>query len=80
MRERIIYECEHCYKKRLLSKYQMKEHEEKCFYNPTTKSCITCESFNNWGTHRACDLKQDLSQSLRTNCSYWSELEEEEEM
>lgn len=45
MRERIIYECEHCHKKRLLSKYQMKEHEEKCFYNPNVKACITCRNF-----------------------------------
>lgn len=80
MRERIIYECEHCYKKRLLSKYQMKEHEEKCFYNPTTKSCITCGSFNCWGTDRSCESSEsniDLSEKLKSNCQYWSELEEE---
>jgi len=37
------YKCDFC-KKLLQTQSGMKKHEEKCFYNPKTNSCITCNS------------------------------------
>ncbi|MDU2680151.1 hypothetical protein [Clostridium sp.] len=45
MRERIIYECEHCNKKRLINKTQMRKHEDICWFNSKNKTCLTCEHF-----------------------------------
>jgi hypothetical protein len=45
MIERTIFECEHCHKKRLMNKSQMKNHEEICWYNPKNKSCLTCSNY-----------------------------------
>ena len=42
MRERVIFECEYCSKKRLINKTQMKRHEDICWYNPKNKSCLSC--------------------------------------
>jgi len=44
-----VYECEYCKKKVLRTKSGMKQHEKKCFWNPETKSCMTCENFLNGG-------------------------------
>jgi len=56
MNERIIYECEHCRKKRLLSKYQMREHESICWYNPSNEACNTCENNSYDGDTRFCEI------------------------
>lgn len=45
MRERIIYECEHCNKKKLINKTQMKRHEDICWFNPKNKTCLTCKHY-----------------------------------
>lgn len=45
MRERTIYECEHCNKKRLINKTQMKKHENICWFNPKNKTCLTCSHY-----------------------------------
>lgn len=45
MIERTTFECEHCHKKRLMNKNQMKKHEEICWYNPENKSCLTCSNY-----------------------------------
>lgn len=45
MRVREIYECEHCNKKRLINKTQMKKHEDICWFNPQNRACLTCEHF-----------------------------------
>ena len=37
-----VFECDYC-KKILRSRSGMKKHEEKCFYNEETKSCILCK-------------------------------------
>jgi len=39
------YGCEFC-KKLLYSYSGMKAHEDKCFKNPKSKSCLTCKNFN----------------------------------
>jgi hypothetical protein len=38
------YKCEHCLKKTYASKYDAIKHEKLCFFNPETKSCVTCEN------------------------------------
>ena len=45
MRERIIYECEHCNRKKLINKTQMRKHEDICWFNSKNKTCLTCEHF-----------------------------------
>ncbi|MFR5643609.1 MAG: hypothetical protein ACLTK7_10620 [Clostridium paraputrificum] len=45
MIERTIYECEHCNKKRLINKTQMKKHENICWFNPKNKTCLTCSHY-----------------------------------
>lgn len=42
-----MYECEYCRKKRLKSKQSMKKHEQMCFWNPETRSCMTCQNYMN---------------------------------
>lgn len=81
MIERTVYECEHCHKKRLVSKYAMRDHEKECFYNPDSKSCILCENFiqDNSDIERGCLMKQDLRFKLKTNCLYWKQKEINEE-
>ena len=89
MIERTIFECEHCNKKRLISKYGMKKHEEKCFYNPIRKACITCNNFINEPIHqledgtteaiageRECEVNYNIEKELRHNCPLWIEKEE----
>lgn len=43
MKERTIFQCEHCNKKRLINKTAMAKHEEKCWWNTKNKTCVTCE-------------------------------------
>ena len=45
MRERIIYECEHCNRRKLINKTQMRKHEDICWFNSKNKACLTCEHF-----------------------------------
>lgn len=45
MIERTVYECEHCHKKRLINKTQMKKHEDICWYNTKNKTCLTCSNY-----------------------------------
>jgi hypothetical protein len=44
MKQITAFECEYC-GKILKTKHAMKTHEPKCFVNPESKSCITCQSF-----------------------------------
>lgn len=84
MKERIIYECEHCEKKRYMSKYQMRDHEKICWYNPKNKACNTCEH-NTYDGTRYCELgikNEDgtMTSKPEVNCGAWqlkSELEDE---
>lgn len=84
MKERIIYECEHCKKIRYMNKYQMRGHEKICWYNPENKACNTCEHnyYDNRG--RICELgikNEDGTNKSKpqVDCESWqlkSELEE----
>lgn len=72
MIERTIYECEHCHKRRLINKYQMIKHEEKCYYNPNNKSCVICDNFNcEIGEDRGCEVHYDIHLKLRHGCPLW---------
>lgn len=49
------YLCEHCKKKVLRSKSGIKYHEDRCYWNPETKSCMTCENYLQGGHyHNRC--------------------------
>lgn len=82
LRERTIYECEYCYKKRLMNKTSMKKHEDVCWYNPKNKTCIMCKYSNieAWSYRSCCHPKygneiefKDLKP--RVGCLFWEELE-----
>ena len=75
MNERIIYECEYCGKKRYMSKYQMRDHEKICWYNPKSKACNTCEH-NTYDGTRYCELgikNEDgtMTSKPEVNCGAW---------
>ncbi len=38
-----VFECEFCHRTNK-RKGRMQEHEDKCFQNPKSKSCITCKN------------------------------------
>ncbi len=40
-----VYKCDYC-SKYLVNVTQMKIHEKTCFYNPDSKSCITCKNLD----------------------------------
>lgn len=79
MIKRIIYECEHCHKKRLMNPYQMREHEKICWYNLEKKSCVTCwykEGYHNC----ALGVKIVDAPKPNINCPHWVAYEEAVEM
>ena len=43
MKQITKYKCDFC-KRSYVSKYKVKEHENKCFFNPAVKSCVTCRN------------------------------------
>jgi len=82
MKERIIFECEHCRKKRLLSKYQMRDHEDICWYNTENQSCKTCKHIDNKHPVQHCYIGIELEDFPKpnVNCGAWEirkELEED---
>ena len=61
-------------------KQSCKVHENKCFSNPNTRSCITCLKFtpsNNDAEKRVCGMGIDLDEKLRTQCPDYEEWTEE---
>lgn len=80
MRVREIYECEHCNKKRLINKTQMKKHEDICWFNLKNRTCLTCKWFE-YRSHqdepKYCNAKNGvLCGNIITGCDYWKEKEE----
>lgn len=61
------YQCEFCKKVRVNST-QMKQHEEICFFNPKSKSCVTCTSFGIDDGQRKCYEGLSIKSRLRTKC------------
>jgi len=85
MKEVKAYQCEFCLKKILKTKTAMTAHEKKCFWNPETKACMTCE-YKDERSRRididGQDCRQDYSYcnkfnhelkrgTLKANCKYW---------
>lgn len=40
------YECEHCRKRIYRSKAACVRHERRCYWNPVTRACVTCDHFD----------------------------------
>ena len=51
----------------------MRRHEERCFKNTVSRSCITCQHVRLWtGRRHECSVRAlDLSERLQTNCHLW---------
>lgn len=84
------YECFYCGKV-FKQKSSCKKHEDKCFFNPVTRSCAGCNNSiltdhmrNNQGflkQERICLAGHDIKENknLRTNCAEFIEKREEDE-
>ena len=70
------YRCAHkCGRKILANRKEMVEHEKRCFYNPSTKSCKTCiHSENDEGYYCLID-KLPEGKAAVTNCGFWEQEE-----
>lgn len=87
MKEITAYQCDYC-NKIYGNPKQAKAHERKCYYNPKTKSCATCdnlflayEKVMDGGIIvvpvQYCKKRIDISQRLlKTLCDFWTEKEE----
>lgn len=71
MIERIIYQCEHCNRKRYFNKTQMKTHEEKCWHNIKNKTCVTCGYKEYDEDCNLCTLKKIKYNMPFDNCNDW---------
>jgi len=69
MQKITAYKCDNC-KKVTVTKQGMKKHEAKCFWNPDTKSCMTCDNFtpDDYEAPRLCSRGMDLQKGLNTGC------------
>lgn len=45
MKQVTRYKCDYC-EKIYASKYRTRDHEKICFFNPASKSCVTCKNKN----------------------------------
>ena len=75
MKEVKAYRCDFCQKTRL-TKSIMKKHEERCFFNYKSKSCVTCRNFipfENSAEDRHCTSGKDLKFRLETNCTLYQQ-------
>jgi hypothetical protein len=80
------YKCEYCQKKVYASKYRTLEHEKRCYYNPQTKSCGTCDNVGfDGGYIMSCPSclitgKTVFAHGVTiTNCKHWTEKTVQEE-
>lgn len=71
------FQCSHCTKPKIYSNAkQAKAHEKKCYHNPETKSCATCQNYYgleyliNKG-QPICSLDTEL-RKLQTGCEKYS--------
>lgn len=78
MRERTIYECEHCNKIRYMNKYQMRDHEKICWYNPENRACKTCDHIDNQHIVHSCYIGIELENFPKPNinCQSWEQRED----
>jgi len=68
-----------CGRNVLTSYKRMAEHEGRCFWNPLTKSCVTCAEFmpRDKDGPEFCSSYQITLDKLRTECSKWKSDEKE---
>jgi len=80
MKEVIRYRCDHCNEVFANKSYTLK-HEEICYWNPKTKSCINCENFipesQSSGYIRICTKGINLTKKLKSACIKHKENEEQ---
>ncbi len=67
------YQCEYCqrYGK---NKTRILKHEERCYYNPSTRSCGTCAHLDDWKCMQGIEFdKQEGRRNprLRTKCLFY---------
>lgn len=89
--ERKAYSCKFkCARNVILSRKAMAQHEDRCFSNPSTRSCKTCANFESYFDScgvpnsgfrvtqceaNAMKYDGDDSAILRTNCDDWKKQE-----
>lgn len=87
MKEVKINQCDFC-DKTSFSKGNLRQHENKCFYNPATQSCATCLWFgrihglepNECYVGELKDCNKSLKPKLKTRCNKWINAEVVEEI
>ncbi len=67
-RQVIVWECEHCKKKRNFSKTWIEKHEASCMANPNGKNCYRCIYINESGCSK---LIGDRKYYTAQNCQYY---------
>ena len=74
-----MYQCEHCKKKKYVHKSSAKRHEEKCYWNTNTRSCMTCKHYTNPDENTVFQVYQEETfcafanpyNRLNYNCKGW---------
>lgn len=77
MKEVKRYQCDHC-NKVLAKKSAMVKHETICFFNPESRSCVTCEHLDNSIESRQCILRKVKLFRLKTQCPVYTEFSRDE--
>jgi|GEM_PF-1505889 len=69
-----VYKCDYC-GKIYRRKWPCEQHEPKCFYNPATRSCASCQLRNTEYVHnlergcfQLCYKNHDIQTRFKTNC------------
>jgi hypothetical protein len=68
------YRCSHCSKLHG-QKGNCKRHEVKCFHNPETKSCASCEHHHFDWTENHCMVGLITEGRVKTQCTGYTERE-----
>lgn len=80
MKEVVKYKCDWCGKDYANKSYCLK-HEEGCFFNPKTKSCVTCNHLFKASVDRDrfCKNDLDIKRKLKTNCKSYVEIDHDQD-
>jgi hypothetical protein len=80
-KEIIRFKCNYC-KKHYSTKSDAAKHENKCFYNPVNKSCISCGNHYSNGFGAFCQISEKKifvpGDPIR-DCPDWKEIECDED-
>jgi len=67
--KRIVWRCSYCNKHVRAKKSAVTWHEERCFKNPESRSCITCEHLDREvDGKRYCEEEINIEERLMTQC------------